>query len=1164
MNLSPLRSTLSRLSSPLDHATRTGGLDQSLLPYVPKVVQAEQQKQNSFQPLQFVLDLLQRGQYLTANVADEIVNSAQTGKPLGQATVDTLKAAFQGLTGARKGDWETLLFGGNITGGGERPGWLPENMKGPGMSEPLIKWGGQGSTGFAEGILRPRKLIGLAANIAGDPLTYMTFGATEAARAAASKYAQDVVKLTVATMGTEDLAKLGAKAAAGNTAEAAIKSIEKAGSLQGKRFLSETYNQAYMNALRNPSQKIIQDVAPRLEVAGQRLETNPGLQSLISTMIPETYANAGERAFGFMGKEMGKGIRQPWMPTRAWDTIKARFDSRVGQSKLGDAWYSMMENGLVGKIKQAFGIRNPYEQMLNLTKRRISDHGEEFFAQQETAKYEQIFKNQSEDVVNATQKAMIHAQGRPGTFEQQVLQPDFQAHIGINPEHLDAVRGLQDKIQTVTRDEFDSEWKAAQAAGQPYPASESLVYFPQNATAGELAGGQMGAGGRPASSGATGFTKAKKMTVEDHIQNNADMFKFLMGPQLQKAWEEAGGETVVGTFDKFVRDFVVNKGMTETSLNLKQAFTLRGVAHAKAMAKYNMIEEFRQFGVPEADVMKAAPGLAPNIQTWGGNVSSATGLFKVSTPGFEGLLFDAPTAEIVTNAGKALAGDPGLLRYLDKATNLWKGFTTMTPGFHIRNAISNNITGFLKFGPAWLDPRKDIEAMVGVAYAMNPSKYMDVLKSEFKLPDGVIAQALNRRVNGDFTVKELADYARQSGVLSSRTQVKTEGITQAIFKPSRVTGDFIENNAKFKSFLIDYERMAGDAGQTGMDLAARLANQKQFLEYADAQTKKWFLDYGDLTPFEQNVMKKIIPFYTWARKNIANQITGLITMPQTYEIIPKVRNAMTTDQGFNYNLVPDYMRNQGYFPVGRTSQGTDIMRWANIPLEDLNKIPLTFQGNKLSGVGTNWGEFVNDVFSNAHPLIKTIVEMISGKDTFHKRDIRSFETAAPVFQYLNNSPKVVQFLDGVMRTAGFENGIRMHVSPNGKEMQLDGKVERFLETNVPALRTLDMFISTPEVMAEQFSPAIEKWIEDTFGKKDYYTGLEELFQVISRVGGWKFKEISQEEEARLKEAELRAKLSQAKSADEKDRLAYAARMAKAKQTATVRNRSLFGSYTRGM
>jgi len=1186
LNLSPLRSTLSRFSSPLSRQAR-GGLDPSVLPYVPKVIQEEQQKARGLQPLQLVLDVLQRGQYLTANMADEIQQSLQNGTPLTEATANVLKAAFQGISGKRKGDWETLLFGGNIEGGGERPGWLPQSLK-AGANEPLIRWGQEGSTGLAEGILRPRKLVGLAANIALDPTTYLTFGASKLATATAGKYAEDVLKLTVATMGPEDFAKLGLNFSqkVGKNVENVLKAV---GSNDvARRYFADVYNKAYQNALRNPAEKVVQDIAPQLEVAGQRAAETPGLANLIEKMKPAEYAGAGERSMGFLGKQFATGVRQPWLPSRAWDTIKAHLDTTApGRGKLADAWYAIMNTGPIGGIKQAFGIRNPYEQMLHLKAHRISELGIHTIAEQETQMAHQVLSKYDQQTVDAARNATIKAEAdaaaaglykpdfagdvAPFQVTNKLDTPIFQQYLGLKPEQVGKVKELLGDIERIKSRWRNEENAIVQKVGMPENAvSDRINYFPQGGVGSGEMGGNVVSAVRPG--GGTGIAKHKHITVEQRVQNNAEMLKFLMGDQLKAAWTKAGE---LQPYDEFVRQFVIDHNLADTSLDLAEAYKLRAIAHAKFMAKYNLIDEFRQFGVPIQDAIQAVPGLQGALVTYGQGTSKI-GLYKVNAPGFEQYLFDAPTAQAITNVSIPLSSDQGtrtLARAFNYFTTMWKGFVTMTPGFHIRNWIQNNLTGFIKFGPRWFDLRQTFGPVAaGVAYALHPEKYADLLKGSLKVSDGWIAQQLNKRV-GDFSVKELADWARQAGTIGSRTQIAEEGIGIGTkvnpfskgfvgFRYSKEVGDVVENSAKFQSFLMDYMDIARSA-RPEEDLASRLASQKQFLEYADGETKKWFLEYSDLTPFEQKVMRKIIPFYAWLRKNAANQLSGLVLYPETYSVIPKVRGALTNDEDFNYSLMPDYMKNMGYYPVGKTAAGTNIMRWANIALEDLNKIPVLFNEGRLTGATFTGDEMLSDIMANAHPLIKTFVEMVAGKDLYHKRDIRPFERAAPVFQYLNNAPGVIQFLDGAMRTAGFENGIRIQVHRDGKQIEMDGKVQRVLDTNLPALRTLDMMISTPEVLAEQIAPSVQTWIERVFGKTDYYTGLQELFQVISRVGGMKFAEVSQEEQAKLKEAQMKGRLSQLKAQAEKDQLANEARYLRSRKTSESRNKRLFGQYTRG-
>ena len=53
-------------------------------------------------------------------------------------------------------------------------------------------------------------------------------------------------------------------------------------------------------------------------------------------------------------------------------------------------------------------------------------------------------------------------------------------------------------------------------------------------------------------------------------------------------------------------------------------------------------------------------------------------------------------------------------------------------------------------------------------------------------------------------------------------------------------------------------------------------------EDASKAVRKYLFDYTELAPFEQNVMKRILPFYTWSRKNIPLQISSLLKSPQKY------------------------------------------------------------------------------------------------------------------------------------------------------------------------------------------------------------------------------------------------------------------------------------------
>lgn len=1150
--------------------TRPRG-DSAIRPFAREAEREEEAKRKKFQPLQMVLDLLQRGQYLTANMADEIEESFRTGRPLGESTIEVLKAAWQGLAGTRKGDWETLLFGGTIGGtsdqAGEREGWVPQDVQEK-LEKPLIRWGKEGSTGLAEGALRPSKMIGLAANILLDPTTYINpFGkATKAATRAAGDFARDTVRLTLATMGPDDFAKLGLKFSekAGKGMGNVLKVIENSGSDIAKRFVSKTYDDAFKFALRNTPEKLMGEVAPRIATAQGR----GGMDNLLKTITQESYKGAGERRLGsFFGKQFGV-TDTPSAISRQFDNFKSAFEkTKVGHT-LGEAWWSVMNRGPVGSIRKALGFRNPYQQMLHLDQRsrEMAAHAT---AEIESRKLQQVFSKFDDDVIQKHKMLRMEANDKGVVVEEllgkytspQVLGPSRKGMYGIEVGDLEKIRDLDNKVNEITRKWFSDEEAATIANGMAWDSTERAAYFPQQVGKGQVEAGTVSRAGA-AGTGAQGFRKSKAMKVGDHVENNAQMFEWLMGDQLKAAYDATSKQI---PFHEYVKQWVTDKNMSETTLDLQEALTLRGIDHAKYMGRMNMISDLRQYGIPIDEASKVMPDLAKNMNTYGSPIGNV-GLVQVAVPGFEGMLFDKEVADIITRAGQVVSSDDSMREFASlfgKATAWWKGWVTLSTGFHARNAISNNITGFLKFGPSWFtDGKKWEQSIVGSAYALHPEKYEDILTGVLKeTTPGWRKSVLNSTVEGTpFTVRELGDYLRSKGTISSHTQVSEEigqKIGGKIFDVSRSIGDTIENQSKFLAFLHDYTDLAKQTGQVGGDLATRLASQKQILDYANLEARKWFIDYGDLTQFEKSKLKPLIPFYTWIRKNLANQISGLTLYPGMYSLIPKARGALTDDEDFDYRILPEYMENLGYYPIGKTAAGKSIMRWANIPLEDVNKIPIRFEEGKLWKPRLELQDFLDDVVANSHPMIKSVIELATGKDLFRKRDIKGMERAPDIFQYLNNSPKVVEFLDGIMRKAGVREGLKVTTDREGKEMKIDGRVARMLENNMPVLKVLNMALTMPESLVELAAPDVDTWVEKITGKKDYYEGLNEVFSLISQWAGWKFREISQADEEESRERRLMSRAEELKAEAAKGLPGYQQRREKSLKARQIRASRLF-------
>lgn len=159
-------------------------------------------------------------------------------------------------------------------------------------------------------------------------------------------------------------------------------------------------------------------------------------------------------------------------------------------------------------------------------------------------------------------------------------------------------------------------------------------------------------------------------------------------------------------------------------------------------------------------------------------------------------------------------------------------------------------------------------------------------------------------------------------------------------------------------------------------------------------------DYGDMTDFEKIVLRNVILFYTWMRKNTAFQIKGLVKKPALYNAygaIERDREKMPFE--------PDYMSRMGLIPIPGFGQ-INVMA----PYTDLYKIPL------LSG--QDWRDsFRREFMSSAIPPIKQIGELATNRDFFTGGDLVQFEGQS------KQSP--FPFLDRALNALGITDPARM-------------------------------------------------------------------------------------------------------------------------------------------
>ena len=331
-----------------------------------------------------------------------------------------------------------------------------------------------------------------------------------------------------------------------------------------------------------------------------------------------------------------------------------------------------------------------------------------------------------------------------------------------------------------------------------------------------------------------------------------------------------------------------------------------------------------------------------------GSKKPLKGWIKSTAPELKGLHFPAQIVDEIDKIRKVFTGEPQakeFLRWFDKIQNTWKLWTLGPfPAYHFRNIIGNTWNNYLG----------------GV---VNPGVYKQALKLQMK-------KLRNIALTPDET--KLWAMAEKFGVLGRgimRAELPQMGapalkptLGRKLGAPAirgMQMGGHIEDNARLAHF-IDKIRKGWSA------------------EEAAISVKKYLFDYGDLTGFEQNVMKRLMPFYTWTRKNIPLQLESLIKTPGRPMLLEKTRQEAYRRVGNPpEEFMPEYIRERMPFFLGKQKKEYTYFPMESwIPFADLMKVT---------------PERAKDVVGELlTPVLKIPLEMAANKMWYFNRPIEDY------------------------------------------------------------------------------------------------------------------------------------------------------------------------------
>jgi hypothetical protein len=284
--------------------------------------------------------------------------------------------------------------------------------------------------------------------------------------------------------------------------------------------------------------------------------------------------------------------------------------------------------------------------------------------------------------------------------------------------------------------------------------------------------------------------------------------------------------------------------------------------------------------------------------------------------------------------------DSQVLDVYDRVLNWTKAWQLARPGFHARNTFSivwNNALADVDFKTygKWFKANS--------AYSKGEESWTAFKRVEPKIAD-FYEQSRHLGGGGQFVNEQLVNSERSASLLPTRDFFG--------LRASRRAGHNVEGMGR---------------GVLAMDVMMKGGSA----EDAVAMIDKFHFDYADLSRTETEVVKRIIPFYVWSRRNLPLQMEMLVRHPATFSHYAAFQRNIQMDVPLVANpgdVIPQYYGDKSTYPTPFTEQGKTVYAMPDLPFEDINRFT---QGNPLS-----------EVQSMVTPIIKAPIELWANKQSF--------------------------------------------------------------------------------------------------------------------------------------------------------------------------------------
>jgi len=454
---------------------------------------------------------------------------------------------------------------------------------------------------------------------------------------------------------------------------------------------------------------------------------------------------------------------------------------------------------------------------------------------------------------------------------------------------------------------------------------------------------------------------------------------------------------------------------------------------ANAIAGKNYLNKVQELGIPRPEVIKGQKEVLPKgyrpLKDARGN----------DLPDTKGTLFPEDLAKQIESSHRILTNDQQINKFLkvwDGATNWWKMWSLgVRPDYYAKNTVGNIWNAYL----GGLDNP--------VRYAEAANLQVKLAKNNFK---GEIAGISIQKLYDEMTNRGVigggqlggGDIARKMESLVQPSIFTSMGISNAyqgvktginiMRKDITKAPDVLQAGAK-KVFDVT----AGTENpllQGGLKVSRAIEDNARIalfldrikkgddFEKAAKHVQKYLFDYGDISQLERGVFKRIMPFYTWSRKNIPLQLEALATKPEKVNVINLAnQNAQIA---FNPDVpipedIPPYVKEQMPIFIGNKPTGEAVsIPLANLlPFADLNIITNMFNKGNPPESPIQKGKIASTastLSSGVNPFLKSAAEWSLNYDLFRKKSIQDFPNQKVDFLGVQMSPHLAKLASNVV------------------------------------------------------------------------------------------------------------------------------------------------------